>query len=339
MLKFILIITIFNIFSFCSRSAKVLSIHGIGSARDIGYFEHVQVAIESVLSCCTNDFFPVIMVGGNPAFIPNYLWRLHDHCLIEVFNHNMTFSQRIQNSTKYGSYANHGAFMRLDIPIAFNAIVTSIHHRCGNIANHSLSNDTGIHPNYVLYTDCDVIMYKSPPLIPTPHLALGPEVIKGQKINSGVMFINVRGFGKELPKLLDFADQHDWKFAAYDQGLLIQYFKDRLVLLPDKYNWKLYWGINKEAFIVHFHCGMKLNACSECFMVNRFDLHNKELQSDVRKCSKNIPLCEGDYLYCYHQTQVLYHISFLDQMISRSYYMSEYYRFKSQFDQRIETLL
>lgn len=118
--------------------------------------------------------------------------------------------------------------------------------------------------DFVIYVDIDVIFLKDITLhdIPKPkYIAAAPEFCKDvSKItyfNAGIMVINVKNMRERCAKV--FSDLKAGKrntTGLFDQGYLNQYCFDDMELLPLEFNWKPYWGINKNASIIHYH-GMK----------------------------------------------------------------------------------
>lgn len=173
-------------------------------------------------------------------------------------------------------YVIMSAFMRLDIPLM--------------IKQHKLFDIPGVCQKYVFYTDADVIfanpLSKGDIDALKSRLANSDDAIlsygressmKPSSINTGVMMIDVERFEKELPKILDHARKAK-KFPSHDQEMLNLYFFGQLTggipnkknerskkvdLLPIGYNWKPYWGLDKEEDfekikIIHTH-GPKSN--------------------------------------------------------------------------------
>jgi hypothetical protein len=87
--------------------------------------------------------------------------------------------------------------------------------------------------------------------------------------------INVSAFREELPGIVDLGRAKQWQFVALDQGLILEYFKmtdfSKVDLLPDIFNYKLYWKYDPAAIIIHTH-GPKLfgndRMCTLCFIGN-----------------------------------------------------------------------
>jgi hypothetical protein len=122
---------------------------------------------------------------------------------------------------------------------------------------------------HVLYTDCDVMFLRDPDLaqIRPTSIAAVPEVadlsapsparvLNG--FNSGVMVINVPAMRNRLPDLMRMLDENGYfnfvdTGATYDQGLLNLGFKSEWGTLPPIYNWRVFYGVNPDASVVHWH--------------------------------------------------------------------------------------
>lgn len=134
-----------------------------------------------------------------------------------------------------------GAYLRLEIP--------------------AVCEERGWDDEYVLYTDCDVMFTGDPEpalrAVQPRFFAIAPEFARDDyaHFNSGVMLIRVRGFGAELPALLETVRRHlpATVHPPYDQAALQMHFADRIDRLPPELNWKPYWGSNPAAPIIHFH--------------------------------------------------------------------------------------
>jgi hypothetical protein len=216
------------------------------------HLAHLQAIIHS--SIHIHSIFPVVIVSGNISLAPDWLVFLNSSC-VGIIHHDLSFANRTNHSDP-----NHLAyFLRIDIPLIVDELRTFPKYQ-----------SLGIQFDYVLYTDTDVLFTNEFNLsvLPLPKvLTLGPEHLKGTISNTGVLYMNITAMQAHLPKLLDYADSKNWNFTAYDQGLLIEYFCDKLhlaELLPDSFNWKPYWGVNPNASIIHFH-GAKPGLCAECF--------------------------------------------------------------------------
>jgi len=150
---------------------------------------------------------------------------------------------------------------------------------------------------YVLYTDTDVVFMKDVHLhefhpLPRyytvgaefqPHLThshannapmyapviLRTNISKRMRIkygNAGIILYNVNSMLSTYQKFVDWVFQpihlqrglHFGKFGPLDQGAYNSFYMNqfRVVKYPF-FNWKPYWGYNKDATIIHFH-GPKL---------------------------------------------------------------------------------
>lgn len=158
---------------------------------------------------------------------------------VNVIFHKLSFTKEIMQFKPDDSgwqAVARGAFLRFDIPLV-----------------------TDSRDDFVLYTDADVIFMRNPDFLGynPKFIAATSESIRGTKadFNSGVMLINLPFFRKIHADLIAFTTKNfdiALKFAL-DQGILKYYMKEDYLLLPEIYNWKPYWGINNEAFIVHWH--------------------------------------------------------------------------------------
>lgn len=67
---------------------------------------------------------------------------------------------------------------------------------------------------------------------------LNKALFKGQKdyINSGVLLINIEQFKNEVTNLFAVTDKYKNEFTHYDQDAINLVFKDKIKILPEKYN-------------------------------------------------------------------------------------------------------
>ncbi len=160
---------------------------------------------------------------------------------VNVIRHRISFYDQLQRAQRRlrPDWTNYmrtaaGAFLRLDIP---------------NIEQQD---------EFVLYTDCDVLFLADPRL---DHFRPANFAVASQfdlyghhkELNSGVMLMNVRRIGADLPALLDFGCDMLHTLHGYDQEFLRVFYNAKWDPLSPKYNWKPYWGIDSMARIVHFH--------------------------------------------------------------------------------------
>jgi len=116
---------------------------------------------------------------------------------------------------------------------------------------------------FVLYTDCDVMFtgdVSELEKLRPKHLACAPELEQNNwtYFNSGVMLMNTDAMLAKMPQFERIVRGSNVAILSkYDQETYNQLYKGRWDRLPIEYNWKPYWGYNKDARIVHFH-GIKV---------------------------------------------------------------------------------
>jgi hypothetical protein len=81
------------------------------------------------------------------------------------------------------------------------------------------------------------------------------EFVKEKKdfFNSGVMWINIENMAKTTPLFREVLTKTNFFNKRNDEGSLNEFYKGKYDFLDIKFNWKPYWGINKDAIVVHFH--------------------------------------------------------------------------------------
>ena len=111
---------------------------------------------------------------------------------------------------------------------------------------------------FVLYTDIDVMFRQEFDFskIRPPFLACAPEHHQDDfsYFNSGVMVMNLaalRATRSELQQTLQ--AQLGIIKAHNDQRIFNLVYADRWTRLPNRYNWKPYWGFDPTAAVTHFH--------------------------------------------------------------------------------------
>ena len=67
------------------------------------------------------------------------------------------------------------------------------------------------------------------------------------------MWINVNNMREKLPELKRMLIESYFKKLGYDQLALNSYYGSMYDYLDPLFNWKPYWGVNNNAFILHFH--------------------------------------------------------------------------------------
>jgi lipopolysaccharide biosynthesis glycosyltransferase len=121
--------------------------------------------------------------------------------------------------------------------------------------------DLSIGDKYVWYIDTDTLLQHHPIFLEdVPVLAASVEFVKNDwnMYNTGVLQLNVASMLDTYKDLIDFSVKNNFnvKKSVVDQGILNVFYADKFTKLPITYNWKTYWGLNPEAFIIHFH-GLK----------------------------------------------------------------------------------
>ena len=198
--------------------------------KDSHYGWCVDVAVLSALQ--HTSLHPHLLFDGKSCAFTDRLQRLG----VTVVFHRSSLFDAINlarpGDTDWQTIA-HGAFLRIDIP--------------------QLDAESG----FVLYTDCDVMFQQEPTLagIEPRYFAVAPEFVIGDYVNmnTGVMVINLAGMRSIAGEFDGFIRSGLADFPAYDQGALREFFSGKYDHLPEKLNWKPYWGNNPDAEIIHFH--------------------------------------------------------------------------------------
>jgi hypothetical protein len=199
--------------------------------RDSVFLDMAKVAVLSTRDLNINRY--CIYDGNNQKFI-DFLKENN----VEVFLHESTFKSKIDNFVEPAAKTTYyGAFLRIDIPLI--------------IANNNLNIDR------YLYTDCDVIFQKNPSamletIFPKSICATG-EYRRDETFmfNSGVMWCNTENMKNTYTDFYNFVIEKEFNFVAADQGALNAFYTHEKI--DDLINWKPYWGINNEAYLIHFH--------------------------------------------------------------------------------------
>jgi hypothetical protein len=98
------------------------------------------------------------------------------------------------------------------------------------------------------------------------------------------MYINAEALERDRPKLVEWGEAHGFP-GQFDQTIILGFHGDRLTLLPDKFNWKAYWGWAPDIAIVHLH-GPKPERCLDCLVINTAE------HKDLKACN-----CPDIYLW------------------------------------------
>ena len=137
---------------------------------------------------------------------------------VRTIAHNLSFLHRIPTKRRRRGGAvphlNVGAYCRIDVPRIVRRLAPELRAR-------------GLDDGSVLYTDTDVAFaadWDRPSRV--HNFAAGTEVFS-PSMNSGVMVLNVSGFGAEVDRMLDYAETKGFDFLTSDQALIQQWFAAR----------------------------------------------------------------------------------------------------------------
>ena len=207
---------------------------GLRSTDDADYNIYLRVALLSAKENAPS-LVPILIYSGAASVTTAWFERQGG----TVIFHDVPFYTDLPEIQKPSS----GAYLRLEIPNLMSAL-------------KPVSTDT--ESEYVLYTDIDVLFlqnFDSCSIQPKPDiLALGAEHQPGTKANTGVMYIRVAALAEHRDRIVEMGKGRNFT-PGYDQPLTLAYFaQDQITQLPDKYNWKPYWGEGDgDIAIVHFH--------------------------------------------------------------------------------------
>lgn len=196
------------------------------------FYPLALAAVNSALANTTLE--PVCIFDGEENDFVKTLKSLG----VKVLHHKCSFYEELEKHycpqlLKIAS----GAFLRCDIPLLENE------------------------EKFVLYTDCDVIFQKEIDFSkilaknPPKYFSCSVQDCKFDYINfnSGVMLMNVESLKKTRAEFKDFICKNLPNFNAFDQSAYQIFYHGKNTPLSKIYNHKPYWGINKNAVIVHFH--------------------------------------------------------------------------------------
>lgn len=204
-------------------------IDDIGLTNEVG--EMLKMSIASALEnsgLCVKCLY----CGSNERFI-----NLLSSMGVEVILHKSRIEDAIINAHNTINFPLHarGAYLRYEI-------------------SEIDSNE------YSLYVDCDVFFVSKfvlPKSLPT--LVSGcKERGRDDEFNSGVLLFNNINFKKSAHDFLSYAKARFGTWAVgVDQRPFNDFYKGKLELLDDSYNWRPSFGVNDNASMIHFH-GTKL---------------------------------------------------------------------------------
>ena len=195
---------------------------------DHNWEELIKISVESAL--INTNLEPHFIYDGNPSNLTEYL----ENKGVIIHYHRISFEKEINEFTTDSQSRSvaRGAFLRFDIPL--------------------IEKDD----KYVLYTDADVIFLPGKDIFKGYYpdfLAAAPQFDRGsiRDMNSGVMIINVDSWKEKRDELINFTLNN--LHVGLDQEILREYLGKDYLLLPDRFNWKPYWGLNPDAAIIHWH--------------------------------------------------------------------------------------
>jgi hypothetical protein len=199
--------------------------------RDSVFLDMAKAAVISTRNLDINRY--CIYDGNNEKFI-----KFLEENNVKLFLHESSFKSKIDEFVEPAAKTTYyGAYLRVDIPLI--------------IANNNLNIDR------YLYTDCDVIFQKNPiemldSIFPKSICATGEyKQNEVHMFNSGVMWCNTESLKNSYQEFYNFVVENKFNFVAADQGALNAFYKHEKI--DDVINWKPYWGINDDAYLIHFH--------------------------------------------------------------------------------------
>lgn len=211
------------------------------------YQHEVHAAVNSAIKNTT--LRPHFVYDGSPDDLTAWLETQG----VKVIYHKMSFEGAFESF--HDSYKGIlGTFLRIDVPL----IETE--------------------DDFVLYTDTDVIFTKDIKLdeIGRPELFSASTQIglnDWSVFNAGVMVMNIKNMKAAHKEIVDYIYKihkgQSWHREIQDQEILnaLYHKNNNFTKLNQLYNHKPYWGINEEAFIVHFH-GPKPYFIQKCLANN-----------------------------------------------------------------------
>jgi hypothetical protein len=189
----------------------------------------IEKAIKSAIQ--NTDFEIFLIYDGDKT-------ELDFSSRVNIIEHRHRLYPVFKNACKHLAYAS-STFLRTEIP-----------YICNNL---------GIKDKYVLYTDHDVIFnradYSELDNIKPNFLAASTEIEKDNwyGFNAGVLLLNVDHFIEKDSFILDYITNNINTLYVWDQTMYNNLYRDKFTRLPTIYNWKVYWGIEPSAKIIHFH--------------------------------------------------------------------------------------
>jgi hypothetical protein len=225
--------------------------------------QHAGETLQPVLFIGRGDLDPSIIVNRDTPIplSPFGQWAEQQGVIVRQVL-QLSFQQLVDKGLPHYSREKRvGFFLLFDIPQI--------------LQDHGLLHNPGICDRHVFYTDADILFVndftredlhavKHRMMLSNKILSYGRDFVIWRKrpVNTGVIVMDVQGFAKEWPKILDFASRRK-VFPDHDQTLLYEYYADRrfhlsqVDVLPLYMHWKVYWRLDPSTMhdikIVHFH--------------------------------------------------------------------------------------
>ena len=242
--------------------------------RNSVYLDLLYVSLKSARQNTNLDLY-VIYDGSENGRCYEILKEFDVHIIKQEFSHKQylknVYTEEFMKQL-FGKIISldkvSGSFMRLDIPFIEQE------------------------DEYVFYADIDVMFLRDfsqedfgKPKYLAATAEFDKDLNKMTYFNSGIMYLNVQNMkeiSNQIFELLKQGIRHE--SGIVDQGYLNQLCFDKMTVMPIEFNWKPYWGYNKDAYIIHLHA-MKPggNYTNSGFAMSEFALYYslKEHYQDI----------------------------------------------------------
>lgn len=295
------------------------SCQNTGDGEGDGYKTAYATALQSARQHAGESLQPVLFIGrgdidpsmisekGHEAPIPLSpfgQWAEQQGVIVRQV-HQLSFQALVDKGLPHYSREKRvGFFLLFDIPQI--------------LQQHGLLNhNPEICDSHIFYTDADVLFvndFTREDLHAVKHrmmqsnkiLSYGRDFVIWRKrpVNTGVIVMDVQGFAREWPKILDFASRQK-VFPDHDQTLLYEYYADRkfhlsqVDVLPLYMHWKVYWRLDPSTMndikIVHFHGakpGSGVEEMAQCSAVTHDDMISDNIPSTYRVFLQEAICCD-----------------------------------------------
>ena len=186
---------------------------------------------------------------------------------VTVIPHTISISDSIDSAQRPEDWRHiaKGVILRLDIPTVFSSSTEQI-----------------------LYTDVDTMFLDDPSnyKFDKPLFAFSSEFNYDnfERINSGVMILNLEGARHAFPSFISWTKQNlDW-IPDYDQGAIQTFFNGRWDKLDQRMNWKPYWNRSENPIVVHFH-GPEPTDFDPITLRPKFDPRGQDIYAQLYRCN------------------------------------------------------